>query len=289
MLARRALLLVLLASLASCRQSKDRAVGSRPVSGGSETTLLLPEEVTLALVRVPAGTFRMGSPETERGHYIDEAPRTVTLTRDTLIGRVQVTQRQWQVLMGTNPVTGSGAGPSNPVFEVSWDDVAGPGGFLDRLNRHLSATGQPGAGQFRLPTEAERERAARGGTDTRFWFGDALECGDGCEPCPLLDAHLWWCGNAEGRVHPVGKKKPNPFGLLDVHGGLYDLCQDVFDQPPAGPLTDPTGPAEGTQRVLKGGYFGSDAGSCRSAYRTYVPQSRRDYQVGFRVARTATP
>ncbi len=262
---------------------------TKVVSDARELSITLPGDVPLVLVRVPAGTFQMGSPVTERGHYLDETPHTVTLTRDYVLGKFQITQKQWKSLMGSNPVTGSAAGSTHPVFDVSWDDVAGPGGFFEKLNQHLSATGQAGAGAFRLPTEAERERAARAGTDTRFSFGDALECGDACEPCPTQDAHMWWCGNADGKPHPVGRKQPNAFGLHDMHGGLYDLCADTFDQIPEGAATDPAGPPSGALRVIKGGYFGSDASSCRSAYRTYIQSARRDYQVGFRVARFATP
>ena len=136
------------------------AATAAPSSAGRETTVMLPGKVPLVLVRIPAGTFTMGSPIGERSREDDEAQHQVTLTRDYYIGKYEVTQAQWQAIMGSDPSYFSSGG-DYPVEQVSWNDITAPNGFLAKLNRHLAGTGQPGAGRMRLPTEAEWERAAR--------------------------------------------------------------------------------------------------------------------------------
>ena len=253
---------------------------------GTTVAVVLPGKVPLVLVRVRAGTFTMGSPTTERGRSDDETPHQVTLTRDYLIGKTEVTQAQWEALMGSNPSYFASGGDA-PVEQVSWDDINGPDGFLAHLNGHLAATRQAGAGRMRLPSEAEWERAARGGTTTRFSYGDALGCDDVvCKPCPEHMRHMNWCGNnTSGGAAPVGRKPANPFGLHDVHGNVREWVQDWYaPYDSSAQKTDPTGPAGGVMRAIRGGRNDQPAWFCRSACRSLDPPATRDGHTGLRVA-----
>ncbi len=194
-----------------------------PGTSPDELTVTLDGGVPLTMARIPAGTFLMGSPEAERSRAGDENRRAVTLTRDTYVGKYAVTQGQWRAVMGTAMPMECGStpiGPDYPVTCVSWNDVRGARGFIEKLNAYLGSRGEAGAGKFRLPTEAEWERAARGGTGTRFWFGDALDGDDECGANPEAIPYVWWCSDALVTGHPVGTKGANPYGLFDVHGGV---------------------------------------------------------------------
>jgi formylglycine-generating enzyme required for sulfatase activity len=264
--------------------STPAARHSAPPGRSRAITVLLPGKVPLVLVRVPAGTFTMGSPVSERGRGDAETPHQVKLTREHVIGQAEVTQAQWQALMGSNPSYFSYGGDS-PVEQVSWDDITGPDGFLARLNRHLASTSQFGAGRMRLPTEAEWERAARGGTTTRFSHGDALGCDDLCGPCPTHLRYMKWCGNNDsGRAEPIAGRRPNPFGLFDAHGNAREWVQDWYGEYAATPQIDPTGPPSGSHRVVRGGRNDSGAKYCRSAVRDFEAPDFRDAHTGFRVA-----
>jgi formylglycine-generating enzyme required for sulfatase activity len=240
--------------------------------------------VPLAFVRIPAGTFSMGSPSGERNRGDDEAQHQVTLTRDYYIGKFEVTQAQWQAVMGSNPSYFKSGG-DYPVEQISWIDITEDGGFLARLNRHLTSTGQPGAGRMRLPTEAEWERAARGGTTTRFSYGDALDCDDFCKPCATHAQYMRWCGNNKpGRPDEVGRRKPNPFGLYDVHGDVFEWVQDWYGPYSSSAQKDPKGPWKGSDRVIRGGRSDSPAHWCRAAYRGIKSPDGRDAHTGLRLA-----
>jgi formylglycine-generating enzyme required for sulfatase activity/fibronectin type 3 domain-containing protein/PKD repeat protein len=249
-------------------------------------SVTLPGDVLLDLRRIPAGTFAMGSPDSERGRVTDEGPpHTVTLSQAYYVGRTEVTQAQWQAIMGSNPATGAGIDPALPVYNVSWSDIAGPGGFLENLNAHLAATGQVGAGLLRLPTEAEWENAARGGTSTRFPFGDALGCDDFCGACAVSATAMWWCGNAGTANHAVGSLAPNRFGLADTQGNVWEWVTDWWAPYAATAQIDPLGPASGSYRVQRGGDSFGTAADCRAARREYQAPGVRNGNVGFRVAR----
>jgi len=205
----------------------------------------------------------------------------VELTEDYYIGKYEVTQAQWEAIMGSNPASGYGEGDSYPVYNVSWNDVAGTNGFLDKLNDYLNET------RYRLPTEAEWERAARAGTSTRFSYGDALECGEVCEFCTLHDQYMVWCGNHNSAAEEVGSKEPNDFGLYDMHGNVWEWVSDWYGDNyyASSPAQDPPGPSSGTYRVKRGGAWFYRAQYCRSAYRSYnLPSSSNNY-LGFRVVR----
>lgn len=255
-----------------------------------EVTVTLPGGLPLVLVRIPSGTLLMGAPDGDDWAASWERPQhEVTITSDYLIGKYLVTQGQWKSLMGTNPSYHFYCGDDCPVDWVSWNDIAAAGGFLEKLNAHLAETGQPGAGRLRLPTEAEWERAARGGTRTRFPFGDVLDCDWGCIPCPEAEPYVWYCANSEESTRPVGSNLPNPYGLYDMHGNLWELLADWYGVYSAGALTDPKGPPDGVFRVIKGGAWKHELLNTRPSMRYgKTPVFRHNY-VGFRVGADLFP
>ncbi|MHB8797917.1 MAG: formylglycine-generating enzyme family protein [Thermoanaerobaculia bacterium] len=258
---------------------------TNPSSGGQEITYTLPGGVPLVLVRIPAGTFQMGAPESERSSYDGERPvHQVTLTSDYYIGKYEVTQAQWHAVMGTNPSYFTSCGGSCPVERVSWDDIRGENGFLAKLNQLLGTT------KFRLPTEAEWERAARGGTQTRFSFGDALGGDDYCGANAESEPYLWWCGNSGNTTHAVGTKGANPYAVFDMHGNVFEWVEDWIESYPTTAETNPTGPATGSIRVYRGGSWSSSLPLARSASRCegdafHYPGNRHP-DLGFRLARS---
>ncbi|HEX2687950.1 MAG TPA: formylglycine-generating enzyme family protein [Kofleriaceae bacterium] len=170
---------------------------------------------------IPPGAFLMGSPEDELGRFPNEGPQhTVMLTRGYWLGETPVTQALWAAVMGENPSRFRGEEPEDlerPVEQVSWDDCQA---FLERLNQQVVGLGA------RLPTEAEWERACRGGTEGATWVGElSREI-----RAPELDAIAWYGGNSDEETHPVGRKAPNPYGLYDLLGNVYEWCADATDE-----------------------------------------------------------
>jgi formylglycine-generating enzyme required for sulfatase activity len=211
---------------------------------------------------LPGGTFTMG--EGADAHQ-------VTLTKPFELGVYEVTQEQYEkVMVGRTPSRLKGS--QNPVENVSWDDAV-------KFCRKLSERPEEKlAGyEYRLPTEAEWEYACRAGTTTAYSFGDSnSELGD----------YAWYDKNSGNTTHPVGGKKPNPWGLYDMHGNVFEWCQDGYGDYPSGSVTDPTGAASGSYRVLRGGSFGAQTSNVRSADRGYNLPFDRFYSYGFRPART---
>ena len=148
-----------------------------------------------------------------------------------------MTQGQWQAVMGSNPSQFTGD-PNRPVENVSWDDVQE---FIRRLNA------REGGATYRLPTEAEWEYAARAGTTTRWSFGDDAS---------QLGRYAWHDGNAGGQTHPVGQLQPNPWGLYDMHGNVWEWVQDWYGKYASGTAVDPAGPSSGSYHVFRGGGWG---------------------------------
>lgn len=253
------------------------AAGRQAASDPEELTIDLPGDVHLVMVRIPAGTFEMGSPDSERGRSSNEGPQhQVTISEDFYLGKYEVTQAQWQAVMGLARPDGCddlGVGADYPVYCVSWRDVCGERrGFLKKLNDYLLATNQTSFGSLRLPSEAEWEYAARAGTTTRFSFGDASQCSDPCGACDAYEQSMWWCGNAyystsTRGARRVGLKLPNPWGLYDMHGNVWEWVADLYGSYSATPTTDPIGSSSGSERILRGGAWGFWARSCRSARR----------------------
>jgi formylglycine-generating enzyme required for sulfatase activity len=232
--------------------------------------LTLPGGVALKLCYIPAGSFVMGSDSADVFYQGDEFPaHRVTLTRGFYLGQFEVTQAQWEAVMGENPSVFDRypTSPRHPVDMISWDDCQV---FLEKIN----ALGLPG--RFRLPTEAEWEYACRAGTETLFYWGDDLALG------PMLK-HAWFYSRAAGRSHPVGKKQPNAWQLYDMSGGVWEWCQDWRGPYEAGPQTDPTGPATGERRIYRGGSWFNEPEALRSANRHGHPPDTRGTNSGLRV------
>ena len=201
-----------------------------------------------------------------------ERPFQVTLSRAFYIGVHVVTNAQWARVMGNVPSRWKDA--DRPVDTVSWEDA-------EEFCRKLSALPQErAAGRvYRLPTEAEWEYACRAGTTSPYSFGDERI---------LLDDHAWFDGNAGGQTHLVGQKKPNPWGLYDMHGNVWEWCSDWEGDYPLRATTDPAGPVTGAQRIYRGGGWNTPARICRSAFRSGRGPSSRGSNLGFRVAMSVT-
>ena len=232
-----------------------------------QVSLGLPE-----LVRINPGTFIMGSPTSEPGRGSDEAPQTgVTLTHGFYLGKYEITQAEYAKVMSNNPAAFP-TNPDYPVEMVSWTDATT---FATRLTQRESTAGRLPAGwTYRLPTEAEWEYACRAGTTTRYSFGDDLNS-------TLLTQYAWYGEVDTGRPRPVGTKLPNPWGLHDMHGNVWEHCRDALTYT-GGNLTDPVG--TGTARMTRGGSWHSLAPRCRSAARNPYTTTIREPWVGFRIA-----
>ncbi len=262
-------------------------------SPDAEITVTLDGGVQLVMVQIPAGTFTMGSPDGERGRYSDEGPQhQVTITQPFYLGRTEVTQAQWQAVMGTAVPTSCGlygAGSDYPVYCVSWNDICGgatgwsctASSFIGRLNQ------QQGSSKFRLPTEAEWEHAARGGTTTEFSFAVSPSWDTGCGSFPEALPYMWWCGNnSPSGSKPVAQKLANPRGLFDMHGNLWEWVGDLYGSYGSAGQSDPQGPGSGSYRAFRGGGWGHGARLCRSAHRDPYNPGGRSHDLGFRLARS---
>jgi len=228
----------------------------------------------MQFVYVPAGTFKMGSPTREKGRDEDEARYTVTITKSFYIQATEVTQGQWRRMMETNPSYYKDCGDECPVERVSWNDCQA---FIRKLNR-LENTNQ-----YRLPTEAEWEYACRAGTTKAFANGGITESQCGLDP--NLDLMGWYCGNSGSQTHPVGKKRRNAWGIYDMHGNVWEWCEDWYGPYPKKNATDPTGPSAGRKKVIRGGSCLNAASGCRSAYRGRDSEFGRGRDLGFRLVR----
>ncbi len=218
----------------------------------------------------------MGSPESEEDRSDDEGPQhRVTISSGYWIGKYEVTQRQYERIIGVNPSYFKGA--DFPVEHVSWDDAQAFCRKLQgRLPRELAGK------TARLPTEAEWEYACRAGTITPFYYGDSLD-----SSMANFDGNNPYGGGREGeyreRTTPVGSFQPNAWGLYDMHGNVWEWCQDWYGEYPSGAATDPTGPGSGEERVLRGGSWNDRAGYCRSADRFLYDPVTRYVSLGFRL------
>lgn len=243
-----------------------------------ETLETFTNSLGMAFSLIPAGTFLMGSPVTEFGRNTEEVLHEVTLTQPFYMQTTEVTQGQWEAVMGGNPSWNSECGHNCPVERVSWNDIQS---FIERLNGK-------GEGTYCLPTEAQWEYAARSGSTTAFANGDiTMDSEAGCVYAKL-DAIGWYCYNAKVTSNEVAQKLPNAWGLYDMHGNVFEWCQDWYDENyySNSSITDPTGPASGDSRVTRGGSCYDGVYENRSAYRQYY--RRPDYKaddIGFRLVR----
>jgi formylglycine-generating enzyme required for sulfatase activity len=227
--------------------------------------------IGMEFVLIPAGTFMMGSPDSDAEASDMEKPaHRVTISQPFYLGKYLVTQGQWEAVMGKENNPSQFKGDANrPVEHVSWEDVQQ---FIDMLNTREGGT------QYRLPTEAEWEYACRAGSQTAYSFGDDPR---------QLDTYGWYQGNSERHTHPVRQKRPNAWGLYDMHGNVYEWVQDWYGGYAAEPVTDPQGPASGSDRVLRSGSWNDNARYCRAASRVYDASCSRNEFFGFRLLRTA--
>ena len=218
--------------------------------------------IKLDMVLIPAREFQMGSPESEKYHQDNALQHEVTLTKPFYMGKYEVTQEQWESVMGNNPSSRT-KGAKLPVTNVSWNDCQE---FIKKLNAKTD-------GGYRLPTEAEWEYACRAGTTTAYSFGDNLTKSD---------------ANIDGdSIKAVGSYRPNAFGLYDMHGNVWEWCNDWYGSLQDGEVTDPKGAATGSSRVLRGGSFINDVSAARSSLRFVGTPTFRGTDLGFRLVKTS--
>jgi formylglycine-generating enzyme required for sulfatase activity len=229
--------------------------------------LRLPVEITnsigMKLVLIPPGEFTMGE---------GDGSHRVVITKPFYLGKYEMTQEEWERVMGGNP--SEFKGPKNPVEQVSWGECQL---CAEKLTEIEKEAGSSPKGEYRLPSEAQWEYACRAGTTSGWFFGENEQG---------LDDYGWYIKNSEGKTHPIGQKKPNAWGLYDVCGNVWEWCADWYDDNyyKVSPRNDPPGPTSGSARVGRGGGWSRDAGFCRSAYRSYIEPGPRRGNLGFRAS-----
>jgi formylglycine-generating enzyme required for sulfatase activity/serine/threonine protein kinase len=228
-------------------------------------TLNIGNNIKLEMVKIPSGKYTMGSFNDLYGRSDTIPVKEITISKKFYIGIYEVTQGQWNQIMGSNP-SFYNKGSNYPVETVSWIDCQK---FINRLNQ-LQLVNRV----FRLPSEAEWEYACSAGSLNSYYWGDTMN-----------DNFCWYSFNSIGSTHPVGKKKSNSFGLYDMSGNVMEWCNDWYDKNyySTGPSVDPKGPVKGITKVIRGGGYNFNADSCCTAERNdYNPKSRYDY-IGFRL------
>ena len=232
----------------------------KPVVNASGKETFTIGSVSFNMVKVKGGTFKMGSNDSEALDR-EKPVHSVTLS-DYYIGETEVTQELWEVVMGTN--TSYYSGSTKPVEMVSWDDCQK---FINKLN---DLTGL----EFRLPTEAEWEYAARGGNKSKGYKYAGSN---------TIDEVAWYYDNLSSSTHPVGTKSPNELGIYDMSGNVWEWCSDWYAIYTSVSQTNPTGPSTGSFRVFRGGGWNSSAQFCRVAHRGYGTPDIRNSNLGFRL------
>ena len=258
-------------------------------------TFYLPGGVPLVMHKIPHGTFMMGSPDDELGrdtedYAIRESPQhQVTISNDFYIGKFEVTQEQYEAVMGTNPskYKAYADSVSRPVERVTWSNAVA---FCASLTTYLSSS-IPAGYQFNLPTEAQWEYACRAGTESSLNNNTNITVSAG--KCDNLSVVAWYLSISSNQTHPVGQKQPNAWGLYDMHGNVWEWCLDRYDQTYYQDClvscVNPTGPDTGSSRVLRGGSWNNYPRKARSAHRGSNPPSAVYGDFGFRVVLVQNP
>jgi formylglycine-generating enzyme required for sulfatase activity len=272
--------LVLLAAVlvSGCTGSDDTAneetqqeVAEEEIPAPEETEVddsTFTNSIDMEFVKIPSGEFLMGAPEEEEYSDREERPvHQVTIGNDFYVGVYEVTQDQWEKVMGENPSYFTDDGDL-PVEKVSWAEV---NEFIETLNEMEGTEG------YRLPTEAEWEYAARADTETAFWFGDDAS---------MLADYGWFDDNSEDKTRPVGMKEANPWGLYDVHGNVAEWVQDEYHSNYNKAPTDGSEWTNGVdRRVIRGGSWDNAEVNCRSASRDSIGEGSRVNYIGFRLVK----
>lgn len=227
-----------------------------------ELAVDLGKGVKLQMVLIEPGSFVMGDDTCG-------PPHKVTISKPFYLGKYEVTEEEWQAVMGGKAADKAAA--KRAMTRVSWDDCQK---FLAKLN---ALAGKQG-GKFVLPSEAQWEYASRAGSAAAFCYGDNER---------ELDKYAWFGAEHTISAHPVGEKKPNAWGLYDMHGNVWEWCQDRYGDYDPAAATDPKGPDKGANRVMRGGGMYNSARECRSAHRSYFPPEVKLAILGLRVARIA--
>jgi sulfatase modifying factor 1 len=277
-----AILLLLLIAVGCDDSTETEQPTEHPVEQPTEPAKeSITKPLDMKFNKIPAGTFMMGSPETEEGRYEDEHQHKVKISKAFYMQTTEVTQGQWKAVMETEPWKGEDdikEGANYPAIYISWDDAVA---YCKKLSEKEGKT-------YRLPTEAEWEYACRAGTKTTWSFGDDEK---------VLGDYAWYFDNVffdelrriqlEKYAHQVGLKKPNAFGLYDMHGNVWEWCHDYYEEDYyiQSPKQNPTGPASGSHRVSRGGSWVNSGTYTRSAFRKSVDADARTNQYGFRLVR----
>ena len=247
-------------------EERERLTGSN-ISFEVRAMLSSLNDFGIELVYVRGGTFTMGCTSEQGGDCEgDEKPAHQVTLSDFYIGKYEVTQKQWRAVMGSDPPELRFKGCDNcPVERVSWNDIQE---FIKKLNQK---TGK----NYRLPTEAEWEYAARGGIQSKgYKYAGSNNIGE----------VAWYDGNSSSKTHPVGGKKANELGLYDMSGNVWEWCSDWYGSYSSGSQRNPQGPSSGSSRVLRGGCWDGYSGDCRVAYRGSGNPGFRHSNSGFRLA-----
>ena len=238
----------------------------------------------MEFISIPAGTFSMGSPAEESYRGKDEIQHRVTISKSFYLQFTEVTLKQWWALMGKK-LFGRRKGPENlPVVKVSWFNVRR---FIKKLNKL-------GEGYYRLPTEAEWEYAARAGSTTAYSWGDTIDCrnamyGNNRKKANECLKYVQSRGFEPARPAPVKSYPPNAWGLYDMHGNVWELCQDWYGRYPTTDVADPSGPQSGSAKVRRGGSWFKHGYACRSANRNHANPASKFQTTGFRLIWSKTP
>ncbi len=245
-------------------------------SAGSSRETNFSNSIGMNFVYIPPGSYLRGSPIEELGRESDEKQQLVSLSHGYYMQTTEVTQEQWKAVMGSLPLYIIKCDEKCPVERVSWDNAQE---FINKLN--ILEESQ----KYRLPTEAEWEYAARAGSSTSFANGEISVLT--CDNDTKLGDIGWYCGNSKiSRHHIVAQKKPNSWGLYDMHGGVWEWCADWYGPYSSEAVTDPGGPLDGAERTMRGGGIADTARSCRSANRHSLRPDVEFNNIGLRIVRS---